>query len=388
MNPDATELCNDRDDDCDLLVDTDDPSLLGGTVWYTDHDFDGYGDALTGTLECEQPEGTVDNALDCNDDEIQQHPGQPETCDNVDNDCDALLDDDDPDVQSDLVFYADADGDTFGDPAAIRSSCGDVPTGYVDNADDCDDTTKAVGTAVEYYNDIDGDGHGAGPTHATCTPDADDTLVGDDCRPHDSDSYPGAIEVCDGNDNNCDALVDEDDPLVVLHDLVRGRTTATATATPAPRRPVASGATGYVDLGGDCDDGEATVNPGATEFCDSIDNDCTGARRRCGRVQRLVRGRRRRRVRRRPGRRERLRPAEAATCASAGDCDDTSDERESGRARDLRERDGRRLRRGDRQLPDRPRGRRSHGATELPPRPAPGLVSQSATSTRTAPPIW
>jgi hypothetical protein len=276
VNPGASELCNGVDDDCDESIDIDDPSLVGGEVWYVDADFDTYGDAATGAVYCEQPAGTVDNAGDCNDGDIAIHPGVSEKCDNVDNDCDNLLDDDDSDLVSDLVFYADTDGDGLGDPAASKPDC-ETPAGYVENDDDCDDTTIEIGEALEYYWDYDGDGYGSTsyPPTATCTPEPEHVLAVGDCRPDYAGAYPGAPEICDYADNDCDHLEDGDDPDIV-YDTWYADEDGDGFGDPAVSVASCYEGEGYAQVAGDCADTDSTINPIAVEYCDSIDNDCSG----------------------------------------------------------------------------------------------------------------
>jgi len=117
-------------------------------VWYADNDGDGFGDAGDAVQECEAPGGYVAVAGDCDDTNAAINPAATEVCDGVDNDCDGQVDE---------GLNADADGDGF---TAIGSCTG--------SADDCDDTNAAIN--------------------------------------------PAATEVCDGVDNDCDGLVDGEDP--------------------------------------------------------------------------------------------------------------------------------------------------------------------------------
>ncbi len=89
VNPGATEECNEVDDDCDGDVDED-----AGETWYTDGDYDGYGDPDSGVRDCEEPSGAVANGDDCDDSSAASYPGAEDTCDGEDNDCDGDVDED------------------------------------------------------------------------------------------------------------------------------------------------------------------------------------------------------------------------------------------------------------------------------------------------------
>lgn len=74
---------------------------------------------------------------DCNDHDPLINPEADEICDNIDNNCNSLIDDDDSSVIGQALWYQDADGDGFGNPAQAIFSC-NLPNGYVDNdLDNC-----------------------------------------------------------------------------------------------------------------------------------------------------------------------------------------------------------------------------------------------------------
>ncbi len=210
---------------------------------------------------------------DCDDQDPTVHPDAEERCDGVDNDCDGEVDEDASDAPS---WYADADGDGYGDVAVAVHVCS-TPAGHVSDATDCDDGDAAVhpdatercngidddcdgdvddddadlADAVTWYQDDDGDGYGQDhSTTSACERPSGYAAEGGDCDDGDVSYHPGATEedCADPADYNCD------------------------------------GSVGYADEDGDgwaacedCDDGDGAVNPAATERCDGIDNDCDGS---------------------------------------------------------------------------------------------------------------
>ena len=235
IRPGATEVCNTVDDDCDGFTDDLDPGLdrATTTAWHPDVDLDGHGDAALALASCAAPTGWRADASDCDDRSAAVHPGAAELCGGGDEDCDGLTEDDDADVllASTSSWWRDTDGDGFGAPSAATDTC-DAPAGYVATGDDCDDATAAV--------------------------------------------FPGAVEVCNDRDDDCDTLVDDDDP---------GRTGGTLWYPDVDGDGHGDGAApeaacdlpaGFVASGDDCDDARADVFPGASESCDGRDNDCDG----------------------------------------------------------------------------------------------------------------
>ncbi|MFH1469660.1 MAG: MopE-related protein [Pseudomonadota bacterium] len=139
VSPDALEVCNSADDDCDGLVDGQDPDLSDGLTWWADADGDGYSGAGESVYRCSQPSGYSLAVTDCDDDDPSVHPDAPEICDAQDNDCDDLVDGQDPDLSDGTTWCRDADRDGFGDPAVSVVRCSQ-PSGYIDDCSDCDDT--------------------------------------------------------------------------------------------------------------------------------------------------------------------------------------------------------------------------------------------------------
>ena len=161
VHPDATEICNGLDDDCDDLVDDadDDLNTTTTTTWYPDADEDGFGDGTPVGQSCEGPSGAVSDGTDCDDDSDAIHPDATEVCKGVDDDCDLAVDDEDDGVDptTGSTWYHDGDGDGFGDPDSSVDSCL-AGEGFVADSTDCDDTNAAVNPdAEEICNGLDDD---------------------------------------------------------------------------------------------------------------------------------------------------------------------------------------------------------------------------------------
>jgi hypothetical protein len=224
----APELCDDLDNDCDGLVDDGAP---GTSFWYTDADGDGYGDLATAVEDCATPVGLVSDSTDCDDTTTAAYPGAIEFCDGIDNDCDGSIDLDS--AFGLVVFYRDGDGDGFGDGDITIEAC-EAPEGYVGDSTDCDDAATA--------------------------------------------RYPGADEICDGLDNDCDGFVDLDDPGGVLETLWYVDMDLDGFGDDEGAVESCAAPDGTIGVGGDCDDSNGDVHPDAVEIeCDGVDNDCDGS---------------------------------------------------------------------------------------------------------------
>jgi hypothetical protein len=294
IHPGAAERCNGVDDDCDGVIDGD--NAVDMLSWYRDADGDGFGEPRHGLVACEASPGWVEPAAraDCDDQRADVHPDATELCNGVDDDCDGQTDEDD--AYDAVPWYADTDGDRFGDPSISVLSCR-PPAGYVSSPGDCDDLRASAflgGTelcngvddncdgrvdepealdAKIFYRDLDADGFGDPdqPTAACRKPRGYRSTAGDcdDSRP---DANPHATEVCNGRDDDCDGAIDEpdaDDVITWFADADRDGFGDPSVTVDACYQP-----SGHVSPGGDCDDADASVHPEARELPDGIDNDC------------------------------------------------------------------------------------------------------------------
>lgn len=161
--------------------------------------------------------------VDCDDNDADVFPGAEEICDGKDNNCSGTIDE-----NVTTTFYADVDNDGFGSPEPSFERC-EAGTNEVEDNTDCDDS--------------------------------------------EADAYPGAEELCDGIDNDCDGEVDEGstDAATWYRDS-DGDTYGDDNDSLTACDP----GDGWTLRGGDCDESRDDVNPGADEYCDEIDNDCDG----------------------------------------------------------------------------------------------------------------
>lgn len=225
VSPEALEICNEVDDDCDTFIDTLDDDVQGTVHWYLeDQDQDGYGAADSEVLSCTQPTpDAIDQGGDCLDSNGDIHPGAPEICNGIDDDCDGLIDDSDPNASPDILWYQDSDHDGYGADATATASC-TPPPDSADNNTDCNDSDSAI--------------------------------------------HPGVLDVCDNVDNDCDGAIDEDPP--TWYQDLDGDGYGTANVTAAQ----CSQPSGFVSDNGDCNDLKASIHPNAPESCNQLDENC------------------------------------------------------------------------------------------------------------------
>ena len=144
------------------------------STFYADQDGDGLGDTSNSVDACEAPAGFVDNDDD--------------NCPTVAN-----------------ADQTDTDGDGQGDACDTDDDGDGVP-----DVNDCAPLDASIGAAQTYYADADGDGFG-NPNSSTqlCAPTAGFVTNANDCNDSNAAVNPNAAEVCDGIDNDCDGQVDE-----------------------------------------------------------------------------------------------------------------------------------------------------------------------------------
>ncbi len=302
VNPGALETCDGLDNDCDGLVDDADTSLADAGVWYADTDGDNFGSFDVWVRTCARPAGHLPQSGDCDDAAAGVHPGAPELCDGIDNDCDEAIDDADSGAQG-TDWFEDADFDGHGRPGAALAACTNPGAGWSATDDDCDDSEASthpgadetcnsadddcdgfvddqdpsVTDANTYWIDVDGDGQG-NPNFplVRCSLPSGYVPNADDCLDIDANANLGAPEVCDGVDNDCDGLTDDDDTGVSgqrtfwadLDNDGWGDDSSSLTACFHPDD--------YIEQPGDCDDSSDQVAPFMFEECDGIDNNCDG----------------------------------------------------------------------------------------------------------------
>ena len=266
--PNAAELEDRLDNDCDGVVDE-------GTDAYDD-DGDGY----------------TEHDGDCDDVRSAIHPGATEECDDIDNDCDDAIDED---------FDTDEEGFLTAEVVGCGADLSDSDSTIYPGAPElCDGLDNDQDGRVDEDFDADEDGW-VSTAESACTVWLTSPLVSGDCDDSNPLIHPEAVEVCDDIDNNCSGYVDEEEQDEdTRDDMDVDGDGAICEEDPGDcegdddrnvyRNEDADGidndCDGVVqedtlDDDGDgwanwldCDDTSASTYPGATEQCDGVDNDC------------------------------------------------------------------------------------------------------------------
>lgn len=130
------------------------------------------------------------------------------------------------DMYTQYTYYADMDGDGYGDLSNDTMDYA-APPGFVENADDCDDNNPAV--------------------------------------------FPGASEVLNALDDDCNGVIDDFPGVLCYQDEDEDGYGNEAVWAILPELT-----TGYALIAGDCDDTEPGIHPASVELCNGLDDNCTG----------------------------------------------------------------------------------------------------------------
>lgn len=298
VHPGHTEVCNGKDDDCDTQID--EGTALGCTPYYKDADLDGFGVSAQFLCLC-APFGiyTATSGGDCDDAEPLIHPDAVEACNGFDDNCNQKVDE--PGAQGCVVYYKDADQDGFGQAdnvclcaatapytSVLLGDCNDGNAAQNPLAsescngvdDDCDGELDEVGAnkCSVFYADVDADGWGDETSFVcSCGPEQEFVAkkVGD-CDDLDPLVHPDIDETCNGLDDDCDGMVDEEGAVLCVSYYVDSDGDGTGVSD--TKACLCVGAQqGVTTSPGDCDDNNPSVFPGAVETCNAVDDNCDGA---------------------------------------------------------------------------------------------------------------
>ena len=269
------EVCDGLDNDCDGEVDEDD--AVDCIAYFVDGDGDGFGSQTIGCA-CQPGPGAADNSLDCNDHNPAIFLAAPELCDNIDNNCNGQVDE-----------QCDFDGDGYcvqvplahGPEMVCRYpqvDCNDLSNNiHPGHLEWCDGLDNDCDQIADEGCDQDGDGYCHAPVlkwgvGLICSsPEVD-------CDDDDESIHPGADELCDGINQNCNLKVDDgcdgdsdgycaNAPPASVAYCYQGIGKANDPSCTAVDKSCPQGFH-------DCNDTNYNVHPGAAEICNAMDDDC------------------------------------------------------------------------------------------------------------------
>ena len=219
VSPAATDYCDDLDNDCDTRIDEAATDIV---AHYADNDGDSWGDAATRMVSCSLPSGRITRAGDCDDSRNQVSPFGSEQCNNLDDDCNGMVDDSPRDAPRTDNPIGVCNQPKTCIAGTWENAYAMIP-GYQAVESDCDfmdndcDGQRDEGLLIPRYTDADGDTYGADPAFTcptltlACPSQAGFVDRGGDTADSLASRNPGMVEVCDGLDQNSNGAVDEGD---------------------------------------------------------------------------------------------------------------------------------------------------------------------------------
>jgi hypothetical protein len=250
--------------------------LSGSTgVWELNLSADTDGDGTSEYQDCNPSDGAV-------------HPGATEVCNGVDDDCNGETDED-----LVVMVYTDADGDGFGSATDVGTAACSLSANQSLSQGDCDDSNPSIrpsaaetcnstddncngvtdeGVILQVFTDADGDGFGVGAGVPACTAGAGQATAPGDCSDTVASVFPGAVETCNGTDDNCNGAVDERLTTSIYFPDADGD----GFGQNGAGQRLCAAPTGFVSVNGDCDDSNYDRRPTAIEVLNGMDDNCNG----------------------------------------------------------------------------------------------------------------
>jgi hypothetical protein len=225
-------------------------SYVGPIDLYVDADGDGYGTGTVVQTFCSNPGGYATNNTDCNDSDPLLNPA--------------------------TIWYEDLDNDDYGNNLVFQIGCTHTFTNATLLGNDCNENDPLINPTTIWYEDEDGDGFGNPnnfENNCYSVSLLNPVLNNEDCMDDQATVYPGAPEICDEFDNNCDGDINEDISFTTYYIDNDGDNYGAGSAGDFCNDP----GLGYSLNNDDCDDDDNTVNPAGIDLIgDLIDQNCDG----------------------------------------------------------------------------------------------------------------